>query len=472
MRPSDPPRLITGSRAGHLTVLVGLATAYFLAGTLGLRLAFIHPSATPVWAPSGIALAAFLVWGRSVWPGVFVGAFVVNLATAGNLATSLGIAVGNTLEGVIGAYLVRRFAPGLRAFDHAREILKFVVLTCGLGTMFSATIGVGSLFVGGLAPWSDVGAIWLTWWLGDAAGALVVTPALLLWVDHPRPRWSLTKGIEAAALVMALLALGQLVFGGVDPSLEAAMPLEFLSVPVLLWAAMRFTPREAATATLILSVIAVRGTLFGLGPFARVELNDALLLVQSFMVVSATTTLILAAVVAERTKTAVQLQHLSESDGLTGLANYRHMHEVVTREIVRSRRTERPFALLLMDLNQLKVINDRHGHVVGNRAICRVAEAMQASCRTVDTPARFGGDEFAVVLPETDMSEAWGVADRVHERLAASSEQPALVLSVGVSQYPRDGATPEALIEHADTALYAMKRAARRQDTRNAALAR
>jgi diguanylate cyclase (GGDEF)-like protein len=259
------------------------------------------------------------------------------------------------------------------------------------------------------------------------------------------------------------MVVGQLVFGGVAPSWGAPLPLEFLSLPLLLWAGVRFTPREAATTTLLLSGIAVRGTLHGLGPFMRVGTNDSLLLAQSFMVVSAASTLVLAAVVAERRRATKQLRQLSESDGLTGLANYRRLQEVLAHEIQRYGRTPRSFALLLLDLDGLKAINDRLGHVTGNRALCRVAEAMRASCRAVDTPARFGGDEFAVVLPETDLEKALAVADRIQERVVSSGEKPPLLLSFGVSSYPSDGATPEALIEHADRVLYAMKRAPRRR---------
>ncbi len=454
---SDPQPLIFPPRPSY-AVMAALGVAYFVAAALGLQLAYVHPSATPVWAPTGIALAALLTWGRGVWPGVFAGAFLVNLVTEGNVATSLGIAIGNTLESVLGAHLLRRFSRGTDTFDDARDVFVFLILAGGAATMLSATIGVGSLALGGFAPWSEVRVIWLTWWLGDFAGAIVIAPLILTWARSPDVRWPEERKLEAVALLGGLVVTGQLVFGGVAPGMGAVLPREFLSVPVLLWAGVRFTPREATTATLLLCAIALRGTLEGLGPFAYVVPSESLLLVQAFMVVSAATTLTLAAVVSERRNAAEQLQRLSESDGLTGLANYRHLYEVMAREIHRYGRTERPFALLLMDLDELKVINDRFGHVAGNGALIRVAEAMRSSCRAVDTPGRFGGDEFAVVLPETDIREAWAVAERVQERLSESNEVPPVSLSFGVAEYPKDGRTPEALIEHADRTLYGMKR--------------
>jgi diguanylate cyclase (GGDEF)-like protein len=465
---SDLKNLTARDGAKYLWLLVSLGVAYFVAAWLGLRLAYLHPSATPVWAPTGIALAAILVWGPRVWPAIFVAAFFVNLLTAGNFATSVAIALGNTLEGILGAHLTRRFAPTER-FERARKVFVFVLLAGGLSTMVSATIGVASLAIAGYAPLSQVGPIWLTWWMGDASGALIIAPLLLLWARDHNVSWSPATQVEAFGLTISLLLMGQLVFSGVAPGVGPEIPLEFLSVPVLLWAALRFTPREAATATLVLAFIAVRGTLLGYGPFAQFgTTNASLLLVQSFLVVSAATTLILAAVVAERRRDAAQLQLLSESDGLTGLANFRRLNDVIDREIQRSDRTERPFTLLLMDLNELKLINDRYGHVTGNRALIRVAEAMRGTCRAVDTPARFGGDEFAIVLPETDFSEAWAVADRIHERAAQAGEEPALALSCGVAEFPRDGSERDALFEHADRTLYAMKRAAHGDDIREA----
>jgi integral membrane sensor domain MASE1 len=144
-------------------IIVGLAALYFLAAKLGLKLAFLYPSASLVWPGTGIALAALLLFGNRVWPGIFFGAFSANLTTAGSMATSLGIAVGNTLEGLIGAYFVNRYANGRAVFDRARDTLKFLFLAAMLSTVVSATIGVASLFMGGFIEASDLGPIWFTW---------------------------------------------------------------------------------------------------------------------------------------------------------------------------------------------------------------------------------------------------------------------------------------------------------------------
>jgi len=434
-----------------------LAAVYFVAAKLGLRLAFVHASATAVWPPTGIALAAFLVLGSRLWPAIFAGAFLANLTTAGSMATSLGIAAGNTLEGLLGAALVSRFAEGLRAFERPRNILKFALLAAGGATTLSATCGVTSLVLGGFARWADYGDIWLTWWLGDAAGALVVAPVVLLWSANPRVHWNRRQTLEAAALVVALLGVSALVFGGLFPSRTKDYPLEFLCIPILLWAAFRFGAREVATAVLLLSGIAIRGTLHGFGPFVRDTQNESLLLLQAFMGVICVTELIVASVVGERRRMEAQLRHLSVSDPLTGLANYRQLITVLEGEIRRSQRTERPFALVLLDLDGLKKINDRHGHLVGSRALCRVAAALRGASRAIDTAARFGGDEFALVLPETDEAEAWQVAHRVEERLPRDGEKPRISASSGVAVYPADGDSVEALILVADRALYEMK---------------
>jgi diguanylate cyclase (GGDEF)-like protein/PAS domain S-box-containing protein len=152
-----------------------------------------------------------------------------------------------------------------------------------------------------------------------------------------------------------------------------------------------------------------------------------------------------------------RLREQAESDSLTGLANHRRLFEVLHTEISRSQRTMREFALVLLDVDQFKQINDRYGHLVGDRALCRVTNALRSCCRSIDTAARQGGDEFALVLPETGPADAALVGQRVSELLAKDEEEPALSVSVGVAAYPRDAESVGPLLYAADAALYAMK---------------
>lgn len=154
----------------------------------------------------------------------------------------------------------------------------------------------------------------------------------------------------------------------------------------------------------------------------------------------------------------VQAQLLAITDPLTGLGNYRRLLDALHAEIERSERTLRPFAVLLLDLDGLKKINDRYGHLVGSRALSRVGEILRLSCRAIDTATRYGGDEFAVVLPETAATTAGFVASRIHELIAQESEQPALSVSIGAAVYPSDGKTIQDLLQKADRELYGMKR--------------
>src|SRR5467141_5082072 len=173
-------------------ILIGLAVcaAYIVAGKLSLRLASVHPSVSPVWPPTGIAVATLVALGLRFWPSIFAGAFLVNITTAGSVLTSLGIATGNTLEAVLGSFLVIRFANGPNVFEKSWDILRFALYTGILSSAVAATFGVTSLTLCGFASWNQYGLLWRTWWLGDAAGAFIFAPFLLLWTSNPRVSWS------------------------------------------------------------------------------------------------------------------------------------------------------------------------------------------------------------------------------------------------------------------------------------------
>jgi diguanylate cyclase (GGDEF)-like protein len=251
------------------------------------------------------------------------------------------------------------------------------------------------------------------------------------------------------------------VFAGAIPEVSYEhYPLQFLMLPFLCWGAFRLGRRAVALSVLVLAIIAIEGTAQGLGPFARASPNESLLLLQAYIAVITVTMLAMAAVVRQRERSEAELQRKAERDSLTNLPNYRHFIGAVDQEIRRSERTQRTFAVLMLDLDRLKEVNDTLGHLVGNRALCRVAAAIAACCRASDTPARFGGDEFAVILPETASAGAQKLARRIRERLAEDAEQPPLHVSIGLAVYPGDGRSTEPLLGNADRALYAAKRGA------------
>jgi signal transduction histidine kinase len=275
-----------------------LATVYFAAAKMGLALAVVHASASAVWPPTGIALAAFLLFGNRIWLGVAVGAFLANVTTAGTITTSLGIALGNTLEGFVGAWLVRRYAGGRETLRRSVDIFRFALLAAGVSTLVSATIGVTTLSLAGFAPWADFGSIWTTWWLGDAMGALVVAPALLLWgTGGPihRPR----RPFEATCAVFFFLATAIVFFSGVG---TRNAPVEWFWLPAVVWISYGFGQRAAATMVLALSGLTLWGTINGLGPFVLPSANVSLLLLQAFLGVVSVIALVLSAVVTARAR--------------------------------------------------------------------------------------------------------------------------------------------------------------------------
>jgi len=221
--------------------------------------------------------------GFRISPAILLAAFIANSTTAGSPATSLAIAVGNTLESVVGAYLINRWSGGHNTFTSPAGVAKFAVV-CLVSTMLSASIGVGSLSATGYALWSDFVSIWITWWMGDLAGALVFTPVIVLWsISALRPPGR-TELLQSVAAFAAAVAVGLVAFSPLLDQTTHRAPLAFLAVLPLIWAALRRNQRDTATVVLILSSFAVWGTISGGGPFSRGNLNDSILLLISFII--------------------------------------------------------------------------------------------------------------------------------------------------------------------------------------------
>ena len=278
--------------------LAAVTIVYFGAAKLSLTLASIHPNATPIWPPTGLALAAMLLWGCRIWPAIFVGAFLVNLTTAGSIYTSCAIGFGNTLEAVIGGWLINRWSDGRNTFDTPIGVAKFTLIGLGPSTMTSATIGVGSLSLAGYADLSNFAPIWMTWWLGDLAGALVVTPVIVLW--SPPPSLDRDGLFRSAMIIATAFAVGIVAFSPLFEQTANRAALAFLAILPLIWAALRSGPRDTATVAFMLACFAVWGTALEGGPFARSNMNESFLLVLAFMISISVPSLALSADVAMR----------------------------------------------------------------------------------------------------------------------------------------------------------------------------
>lgn len=298
-----PSRSVSNQSAYFLKLAV-VAAIYFGSAKLGLSLAFIHANVSPVWPPTGVAIAALLLLGHRIWPAILLGALLANLSTPVPIVTAAGIALGNTLEALSAAFLLR-FLNFHRSFDRARDVFNFT-LAALLCTMVSASIGTLSLCLGHTASWQDFGSLWFTWWLGDTVGALVVAPLLLTWGSESRP-WSSKRYVEAA-LLLTLLALSSIAtFGGPGPIPLRYYPLARLIVPFFLWAAFRLGQRGVTLATVVVSLFAIWGIAQGAGPFVGRTPNDALLVLQVFLGSNVVMFMFLAATVEERRAVAATL---------------------------------------------------------------------------------------------------------------------------------------------------------------------
>ena len=295
LRGNGRPRL-----GPDVVALILIGFAYFALADLGLRLASINPSATPIWPPTGLAIAAILLWGNRIAPAIFIGAFLINQLTAGSIFTSLAIACGNTLEAMITGYLIRHWAEGKQVFETPTGVTKFALISLA-ATVVSATIGVSSLTLARYAEMSSFISVWLTWWFGDLAGALVVAPVVVLWAKS-EPASLMPPQITGTGLTyLAAVAVGVIVFGcPVMHHVPVPDALGFLVVLPLLWASLRQGPRDTATVALIISAMAVVCTMLQCGPFAKPNLNDSFILLLAFMISTAVLSLALSTDVAVR----------------------------------------------------------------------------------------------------------------------------------------------------------------------------
>jgi len=312
-RSSIPPAVLS----------VIIAIVYFAAAELGLSLSSLHSNVTPVWPPTGIAIASLLIFGRRIWPGIFAGALAANLLTDIPVVSSFGIAVGNTLEALTAGWLLERSKTWRRSFNSLGDVMTFVVYAAVLAPLVSATIGSLSLCLADAKEWARFPWIWLTWWMGDGFGALIVTPLLLSWSV---PGKVTSRDVpEIFSLFVLLLIVVLIVFGGWFPGPVKTYPLAYLCLPCLLWAALKFDQRVVSSAIVLMAGLAVWGFRHGYGPFVHGSPNVSLLLLTSFVGTSSLMTMVVAAVISERRKAQAEKSKLGSELEL----NRRRIEDIV-----------------------------------------------------------------------------------------------------------------------------------------------
>ncbi len=434
------------SEAIAKTVLLGLA--YYGTAILSLRLALLRGQVTPIWPPTGIALVALLLFGRRVWPGVAVAAFLVNLPISPSPLVAVGIAAGNTLAPLLAATLLQR-AKFRTDLNRLRDALAIVLLGALLGMTVSATVGTASLLLSGAIRPGTFFSTWSVWWTGDAMGVLVVAPLLLSLRSRgdrsPMP-WS--RRAEAALLFAGLGVVAHLVF-------QSDLQLQYLVFRFLGWAALRFRQIWAAVRSI--------------GPFAQATLVQKMVNLQVFNASAALCSLVLATVAAERAADIAQrkqaeeeLAHRALHDPLTDLPNRMLFMDRLSHALAGSQRRPGSIAVLFLDLDRFKVINDTLGHEGGDQVLLAVADRLRGALRAGDTASRFGGDEFVVLCEDV---KDWRQAVDVAERLASAMRQPValggaevhVTASVGVAVANGPADHPERLVGRADAAMYRAK---------------
>jgi diguanylate cyclase (GGDEF)-like protein/PAS domain S-box-containing protein len=572
--------VVTTVRRKLIQPPIVVAAIYFIAAKFGLMMAFSAEQVTLVWPPSGFALAALLLVGPEVWPGIFAGAFLANITTHEPLGVALAIAAGNTLEAVIAATLLRRYAAVPVSRSWLRCMLGVILLGALASTIVSATIGVTSLCAAGLQPWTAFGTLWRTWWLGDATADLIVLPAILAFSARPRDSgWR--ERVEIAGLAAGLLGVSVFVFAR-HVETAARYPLEYLIFPFLIWAAIRFGIAGAAFANVLAAVVAISGVVS-----QRSQSDERLMLLQIFLGVISSSGLLLGATVSDRDASRERKAGMLEAaldciiwmDQLGRIVEFNpaaertfgrtraealgrdfaellmpeHMRDFHRRAIARPSRpgdpgmlgrrfesialradgTEFPvewslshvpssgppiftafvrditeqkdmvkqlafrathdgltnvlnnaafmerltlaarqanvggredMAVLFVDLNKFKVINDRYGHAVGDRLLIAIARRLRAAVRPSDSVARLGGDEFAILLEHVaDQDDV----DAVVERVQHAMDQPFNVdgreiqasASVGIALASEHGPRPQDMLRAADSSMYQVKSA-------------
>jgi diguanylate cyclase (GGDEF)-like protein/PAS domain S-box-containing protein len=430
----------------YLLHVFTLTVLYVIAAKAGLMLAFEQESTSPVWPPTGLAIAAMLYCGIRIWPGVFLGALIINFYVSSAPLLSFCIAIGNTLEALVASLIVLRFASAQPFFKTSETAVFLIALL--IATMLGASIGVSSLLATDRISADNFGLLWKTWWVGDFVGGLVLTPFLLTWLRRPEEGFTLKQLVEGCLLILTTLAALIIAFGNPLAIPIADELVTFTLLPILAWSVLRFQHHGATLVVLIISTGAIIGTVNGSGPFVLANENQSLLALQAYIGAAMFTALLLMASQGER---MAVLRILRENEKqLEGAVSRKTQQLEITNELLEAEMRQQMHLSesLKMLLHNIDAANKEDFFVSCTQALCAIyntsyafigvfADKEQTLIKTLAVWGKGQADSnFIYPLKGTPCEDVLNHAmELVPDNVASRYPEDDLLISMGVVSY-------------------------------------
>ncbi|MEO7481930.1 MAG: EAL domain-containing protein [Sulfuriferula sp.] len=451
--------------------VLGLAAAYILVARFGFWMAtYMHPGVSAIWPASGLALAGLILFGRRLWPGILLGAFIANWLDL-DWRIALIIAAGSTLEALLAVWLLNRFDRFQSSLEHVHDVIKLALFAAPIACLVGATVGVATLAMYGSLPEDRLMQAGWSWWLGDIIGFLLFAPPMMVGWHAWRSGKRSVLALEFWVVLALMLILTSLPIVGLDilPGLNGGHYLLFVFV---IWSALRLGLTATTLVTLCAAALTMAPAMMSNGALVDYIAYPLFMNLQIMLIMMALSGLLVAAAIAERKLTEWRLDQLARFDPLTGLANRAAFQEYLDRVTAHAQRHGGNVALLYLDLDHFKNINDTLGHQAGDDLLRIVAARIKAGVRNEDYVARLGGDEFTVLVvgnqaARAAASVAQKILETLNEPINLLSRDYIVSASIGISALRGSVTTTggtvvlddaQELMRQADTAMYRAKR--------------
>jgi len=463
------------NRTTRLLEVLAVTAVYVVTARIGQIFAIEPGNITPVWIPSGIMLAWVLLRGYYIWPGIFLGAFLGNIwayfgnNSSGELYSAMFAGffngVGDTLCAIAAVMLMLRYFKESNPFKSLNAFLGLMVFGVVLGPLVSALFGASSLWLVGILTSETYSFALLTWWIGDSVGVLLLAPLILAFAHPEDDRILQPNRVEVLFFVVAILLYPILVLSVSDNALLVGNST-FILVPILFWSLIRFGLRISFSVTLYFTVCLIYLEYLGLGPFQYTSSFDRIASLQFFVLSTVSSIFVIGSLLSDRDRSYQLLKESNQHDVLTKIYNRQYFDQQLAREIARQKRYKKPFSIIMYDIDFFKRVNDKYGHQAGDEVLKKLSNLVASQIRDIDTLARWGGEEFMILMPETNAQGAALFAERIRAEVERAEMIPheCITISLGVVEASSEEKIDDlSLLDRLDAALYLAKNSGRNQ---------